>query len=721
MPLNNLWYENRQTTGKERMAELLNDYLYGGNNYAGTEEFMNANDWSPTGNLPMLYDAGAELGRGNYGSGIGLAALASIPLPPAVKKIAGKVAGKAKNAVKDLAGYGVDAQAPITSAIARKGRGLAKLTPEQIASARATLDEPIPTTSLGRQDSNAKQIPGAPKGIYTPEQEAALRAEYIRLAELGAEGRDWYKDSGGTILDMAGRNVNDAYNFSGAAAVTSANTGVNANLGHAFRGYNQALVGDKINTGQFPKAMGKAIQKSFDAPLLKKSSALGRKREPYMRNLLIGMGKPIPGEVKPVNDVWNARAWGFQGTPTLNKKTNIIEERPYERSPTPAQHEWMDNQAKIVIKELNANNAGGHKNWDELTSQAAVWIAKIAEKENIPVHKAATRLYGSYVDKNMAQLTWEADAGRTLKSHLPGQQDAAWYLRKEYADRVKSAVKDPVSGRDAFVRGFGGMGGEITEGPGVFNNKVSPGFSSRLGVGKGTGGETFDPSSEKLADAIEGSRGLLLGQDAIAYNFPGGEEALKRATQANIDLPRGARIGANNPNGMLSVAQKMSAAMGAEADKVIPTVTKTGLRFLYRGDNPEKFNKVVKGMAKDMGGTSTHHKGLASQYIKNDWRKQKAGQTYIEMIGKSPELIARFNATIPTISKRLMAVDTQWAKDRGIDISQSELMKVREVLSKPGNAWDNYHAALKAGTIGSAAAVLIMQMMGGEAENPGPA
>lgn len=134
---------------------------------------------------------------------------------------------------------------------------------------------------------------GAKEGIYrgseafggiTPSKLGSMRTNYIEDAVAGAPySKYWYDNTSKDLFRIAGHDVPKADNLADVLATTSSSTPVGSNAMYGFKGWNQSLTGDSINTGKYPTRMSQDIADIFAGNM----NASGLKRSPYAGGLSV--------------------------------------------------------------------------------------------------------------------------------------------------------------------------------------------------------------------------------------------------------------------------------------------------------------------------------------------------------------------------------------------------------------------------------------------------
>ena len=364
-----------------------------------------------------------------------------------------------------------------------------------------------------RRFSTTGQYRGAPQGIDSPQKLAAMQKRLRDYAEKGASGKYWYENTNDyMVLQSANRpGVRDRY--AATAAITSQGTSVGVNAPMAMKGYNQGVVGDRIDTGRFPNQMRPEIEEVFTGI----SDPLGPKREPFFEAL-----NQQANRARQTNDIRQARAFGFK-----NKDGS-----EWDGGLSDAQHRFIDEETDKLVEWANKNKVGGNDDWNRDRLQAAVWIAQKAEQEGTTIEQAG-RMFQDYTPE--AIIRTEAMPSTGL-DHMTGALSDPDILRR-YSQVQDEAMLTP-QGTDYLSAQSGALTGEVYSGPGLYEGASNPGVGIPVSVGKlqesvqldprtgqpflNTKGEPvvgpiIDPSSRKLVEANAAMHGLLRGQDTVGY------------------------------------------------------------------------------------------------------------------------------------------------------------------------------------------------------------
>lgn len=538
---------------------------------------------------------------------------------------------------------------------------------------------------------------GAPDTVKNSQMAAAIRKRYRALMDQGADYRHWYDKAGAGNLEHMGGDPTAAAKFTGAQAVTSANTPVDANLGHAIRAHNQKMAGQPAKAGQFPNAMGPRIDKVYEAHSPGEVfDTLGNKVGPYAENIAKGGGYAQTNQGRAVHDIWDARNWGYS-------------EKEMAGGMSPSQHKYMDDQMSRTIADAKRLKTGGVDDWDERSGQAASWIAQKARTEGSTVADAG-KSYPDYFSKYYAQGSYESAPGKTT-NHMQGLLDAPLSKRQQHMEEVAKIMTDDHS-RDKVSLAFGAPTGKSFSGPGLFEGDINPGMQSQVALGRATGGQGVDQSSAALMDAIESTHGLLLGQDAAAWHLAGNpKEALKRTNLLDMNLG-----GTVDDDMFRSLMKETQGQFGPNAfDEGLGLIpTEQGVRLIDFAGGGTDFAKGGKKIAAKLGIDDVQtYKTIGGNLIENDWSKNMLGQSYLAAIDR-PEFEKAFDSVAPTLAKRLYELDATIGKAFG-DTGRSQVQRLRQIVADGGIK--GLRDAIAKGALSVGAVGIMMNVMSRPGDN----
>lgn len=565
------------------------------------------------------------------------------------------------------------ARKAVNQAAKQKGKTAPASSPAKAESASSKTQKPAAN----------KQIPGAPAGIKTPKQEAALREKYRQTVEKGKQGALWYDDSGKAIMSHTGEDPEMSRKVAGNFAVTSSSTGVKPNTGFTVKGHNQAISGDPVNTGRFPTAMSAGIEDVYNT----NGVATGLKRGPFEQQLAIGGGFADPSiDPRAVHDIWDMRAWAYPGK---NGK-------PYEGTATDAQHRWMDKQINKVIPTLSTQPFP----WTTGRVQAAGWSGEKINAGEIQPDEAAYS-YADDLPRHYGQGSRETVFGSNT-GIMPELLSAPYEARADLDERVAETLYDQAN-RDRIALGFGALTGPSFKGPGIYEG-INPGRQAQYALGANTikpgmesdyipVGKAIDPSSMNLMKAIEGTYGLLTGQKAIAGHRMFND--VPAASRNARELYLGSPIDNERAQVLLDIQSKLGLDPNAMA--IVPSPQ--GARIVNFGMDPNLFKKYIDEAARETGSAKPGAGFFHGMYEENPWDTDAAryGQSYLDLIGERPEYISSFDRVAPALAQKLRETYRGFAKENQMTMPEyfDELLgavagggekELRDLIRKRGYA-----------------------------------
>lgn len=209
---------------------------------------------------------------------------------------------------------------------------------------------------------------GGPNWVDSPYNLKKMKGIGQALATEGAAGRYWYEDTGKQIIKYMGGNVNDAEDFVKFLAVTSSQTGVQANLTHAMRMYShfkslkagKDTISPLVRAGRFPVRMYDEYLKLVSGD---KQFIDTIKRGSFYKNLMTEIDPSRFGKDADVTvDMWMMRALGYDtDVPGMSSKDKS------------AQYDFVRNHVRDVAKNLG---------WEAHQVQAAMWTSIKARSES---------------------------------------------------------------------------------------------------------------------------------------------------------------------------------------------------------------------------------------------------------------------------------------------------------------------------------------------------
>lgn len=434
-----------------------------------------------------------NLDRGNYLDtglqGLGLLGDAAYAIPLAGPAIAGAL--KAPRAISQVAKAAKASNVP--EDVARL-QFYGDSNPQQLAE------------GTSRTFSTTGKYRGAPAGTNSPQKLSSIRRRLKDYAERGADYRNWYEETNEFVKQQTASRPGRQDQYAATAAITSQGTSVPANATMAMKGYNQAIVGDAIETGRFPSTMGPAIEEIFSGA----SPALGPKREPFYQAL-----NQQAGRARQTNDIRQARAFGYKNA----------DGSTFDGGLSDAQHRFMDEETNNLLDYALENKLGGKDDWNKDSLQAAIWIAQKAEEEGTTIAEAG-RMFQDFTPQ--AIIRTEAAPSASL-GHLGGLLSDPQALA-DYS-RTQDELMQTPGNLDFITAQSGAMSSPTYQGQGIYEGASNPGAGIPVSVGKYktddsvidpvTGAPVsatiIDPASRKLVEANAAMQGLLRAQDTVGY------------------------------------------------------------------------------------------------------------------------------------------------------------------------------------------------------------
>lgn len=492
-----------------------------------------------------------------------------------------------------------------------------------------------------------------------------MRAEYLRKMETGVDGRMWYDDTSKDIFRLVGSDAGQADKLANALAVTSSATGVNPNLGHAVKAWNQNAVGDPVRSGRFPTNMGKQIKKAFDDP---EASASGLKRSPFSAGLSVDWRGPDFAN-RATHDIHDVRAWGI---------TDPATGEPWNKGVGEAGHRFLDEQSEFVTNKANKTGLGGVEDWRPYRSQAAAWITQKAQKEGKPISETAKH-YGDYINDQSAQITREWVPGDNT-GHLPELLRASEGLRGQFSDSLEEVVTGP-KGIDLLANKMGALSDVVQPNRGVYEGATNKGYASIIPSGKTNTGSAYmtDPSSARLLDSVAAGHGLLGIQKQSAWNQLTQESPIKSGGAYQIN--RGSPFSEQE----LADLNQITDRVGGD----IPQVDPQGARILEFADEGSAsrtamMNELRKAYPDADIATKTRDGNLFPVDENFNAPEKWSTQPYIDKIeAGGPNVVAGFDEAAREMSPQLLAKTEEFAAAN--NLTQAEWYRpMMEALSTGG-------------------------------------
>jgi hypothetical protein len=376
------------------------------------------------------------------------------------------------------------------------------------------------------QDATGQYV-GAPRGMMTPDDIAAMRAAFDADVAQGAEGADWYTRARASNVDLAGPDPARQRLLAQEQALWSAQANPDTNLNFAMQGHNAYEMGvplEKVRTGQQARTYNTARDAGVDIPLGKKTGIYGMHLDPTS-----------PYATTGTNDIWHARGFGYKDN----------DGGMFSRALSDQEHRFLDYETMLAVERANANKLAGRDDWLAHEIQAAPWVAGKgrglaqniagAGNEVSPAQldeglRRAGMTYPDYLDKYTANATYE-QVPYSTSGHLEGIGAGDEAIRREYSQQPGLSWTGN-SDRDMLYDALGAYQSPTIGATGVYTPpgkslETNVAFNAQPLVGLTEGG--VDPASRGMLDFAETLRGYLGAQGASAWhktltNVPAGQQ-----------------------------------------------------------------------------------------------------------------------------------------------------------------------------------------------------
>lgn len=369
------------------------------------------------------------------------------------------------------------------------------------------------------------QYRGAPRHVDTPYKLGQMRSNLKRLAILGAPGRLWYDRSTAVTTANSGGRPRYKHLQAGVNAITSRGAKVPVNQNFGVKGYNQVVTGNKVETGRFPQSQSEAIETLASGTPYEG----GPKETPFFEALTID---DRPAGVRPTNDIWQARAFGYtKPNPDYVDGGDMPEFIDWDVGMSPAQHRFMDKETQKLVKLANKEKWAGYDDWTPERMQAAMWVGVKSEFEGISVAKAAED-FADNLENLTGSFRYEIRPDTTLK-HMENVSGTP-----EYSNMHMSVNRDP-SGRDRVALQAGAQVQEDVQGFGNYGGKTSASNEVRIMAAPESNSVVMDESSQALVRSTGAVHGLVEGQETIGLTFHRNSKTGDTRNSARVRLPSG--------------------------------------------------------------------------------------------------------------------------------------------------------------------------------------
>ena len=427
-----------------------------------------------------------------------------------------------------------------------------------------------------RTISTTGKYRGGPPGINSPQKLAAMQKRLRGHMKRGADHRLWYEKTNDFIKQQTAGRPGRQDQYAATAAITSQGTAVPGNATMAMKGYNQAIVGDAINTGRFPQTMGPSIKAVHSGA----SPPLGPKREPFYEAL-----NQLEGRLRQTNDIRQGRAFGYKNADGSEFSSGL----------NTAQHRFIDEETAKLVAWANKTKAGGYDDWNADRMQAAIWVSQKAEQEGTSIADAG-RMFQDFTPQ--AVIRTEA-APSASSGHFKGLLDPNnRQALEEFSALQDEAMQTPL-GLDYLTAQSGAMTPPAYAGPGIYEGVSNPGVGIPISVGKlsrqpvrdpvtskTVEASIMDPASRKAVEANAAMQGLLRAQDTVGYTSI--MKAPNAASRNAIEVNLGQTI---KPSQMKALESAINDEFGKGL--LIPLHTENGVAIITAG--AKELGKLVAG------------------------------------------------------------------------------------------------------------------------------
>lgn len=526
---------------------------------------------------------------------------------------------------------------------------------------------------------------GGPKGVNTPQQEDAIVANWLRLANVpGAwEGRNFYGDFSTDIARRTGRDPRMAREYGMMMGNFSPLTDVSQNINMANTAMNQRMLGEPINVEGTVTA-ARASANTAEA-LTNGGMSKGPKAFPFGINL-ISQDFPQPDDpFQSVMDTWMGRISGIEKDGGLS----------------PSNVRYLQENIEPRVRQALG---GDHK-----TAQAQVWSGARIDAGEDPLDTIRNEM-----DRRSTLTQMEAIPGASTGSPLATGLNEA--QKGQYTDEMYDAV-----GGSAAARMFG-LADEPEAGFGRWGGHTNPNKTIRLSTGTDGSGETMrlNPSSQKAETLMRKTYQMLFGQEgsgSTTLRPLGAKETIENADAAYINM--GQRLqGREMHDRLFKVLEEELGPNWNES--VVPFQQREGIGIFKISDVPNsEFQGLVQRVGAKLGSVGIEPQARVSpEFTGVTWSKANTGDPKNPGYGtlldefNTPELEKLFDKMKPLFGEAQAAHERLAAKwgmtDRGV------IDRFRNIASREG--LKGIRRAIKDGILPVAALGYAAALMAGEGE-----
>ena len=516
------------------------------------------------------------------------------------------------------------------------------------------------------------QYVGLPKGIDTPKKLKNFRDEAYKLFDSGKYGRYWYRDSANTILNSVQGDVVEADKIAQLIGLFSAGSPVGSDVTYAMQAYNAYKNGEDIFTGRFPTAQSKKAKTILDGGTWE-----GRKTNNFYKAIAKEFNPELTNE--PVVDIWIMRAFGFED---------------FDGTPTDAQYKSVGNEVKRIANQMIKENPS----WNMDQVQASIWVA--IKARTVGEEKAKFN-YKDAIENNLAQLSWESAPGDTT-GHLEGFDKLSYNDKVEYHVETSKILLDD-KGEDILAKTIGILSPNEFEAPGHYKEEVNPSTQKEIiAPQKYKDGKVLDPNIVKMINAYAASKGLVLHQNAMAWHRPFWTNTKSKADGVHITIGEGDKTATIEETKQISaVANRIATEMaGLDINDFNLIGTKDGGRFLNvamkeneKGEfvpifSVKQFQNIIYQATHEFFEDKKEVPYLnyfanSGNYIENNWRNNKNGETYLETIKENtPHLYERILNILATLIEKKRLLDGSFSRDKNLKLNIELNQDIKSITHK---------------------------------------
>jgi len=545
------------------------------------------------------------------------------------------------------------------------------------------------------------------KDLSLSGQKAAVKKlinQYHQYAKEGAVGKEWYKESSDTVLEMAHYDPDDARKLAKLLALTSPQSAVKPNFDSAIRLWyeykDQANRGIHPNDMKFTQAFMETQNKRAFQAIIRGEEVTGQKVNNFYRNLM--------------SEVDNSIEQGVTIDSHMGYAAGFISDKY-----TPGQYEFMVRATRAVAKRMDVSPleaqamiwTGWKRRWDYVKKEAMEigmregWAMREGKKIVLPkklnsngnrvtdplskkkqietMHSLASDLKGDMNAEaySYADVFEERSAGRLAYETVPGPNSGLLegIDALKYEDKLKLMVKidkamDDGTGKNIIFKEVGLIEKGFETGHGWWDGISNPNDVYKLAMplkkGAREGTAQLTPETERMLDLSSALFGYFLKQDGVGWHMPTKATTLKTANLLSHDIKRWM-----TPDELRSVETALSKEFGNKnAALMLPS--ENGGRFINMTNEPwykegavsnPEFHKRVKGVLEkslDADGGIAYY-NTKTKLIENKWKDVPDGQDFIRKIGElgGLETLRRLN---DVLSPKLRKIFGEYADEYGL-------------------------------------------------------